>query len=363
MNATHPSRRTRKGRLDPAKGVVRAVLIAGLASTVALTSVPLTAQAANVAPVTIEGKSAVLGLEGDDIEVAGRLTEAVRAALRTRGIGTDQDVGLAELRLTMGCEGDSPVCLAEGGKTLGLDHLIYGHVRSQGGSYAVDILLLEVTEARVTSRVDAVLTDGEVSATNVDAAAEDLAAKLLQESEPPPPPPEPAKGDGSDLVWGKHDAATWKKAGLWTSVSLTVASLGTAIGTTLAIRNGGPIYNELIDAANASLVDDRPGNDIDPNTDGDLCEQARAEPPGPGNEGTVTNAEVTKVCNKGDNVALAATVSWSLTGAFAVSSLVFTTLMFVHREKPGVDAMVRRGLTLGVGPTRGGALVGGSIHF
>lgn len=344
---------------------LRAGLCTLLAVSMTTIAVPAPVHASTVAaPVELEGQSAVLGLEGENVEVASRLTEALRAALRARGIGSGQDVGLAELRLTMGCEGDAPTCLAEGGKTLGLDHLIYGHVRSQGGSYAVDVLLLEVAGARVGSRVETVLTEDEVSATNVDAVADTLASELLGEEPAPPPPPEaPPPEPSNTLVWGKHDAAGWKKGALWTSVALTAASLGTAIGTTLAIREGGPVYNELIDEANASLVDDKPSNDIDPNTDGDLCEAARAEPPGMGNEGTVTNARVTKVCNKGETLALTATVTWALTGVFAVSTAVFATLMFVRRESTTVDAMRRRGLVLGVGPTRGGLTVGGSIRF
>ena len=127
------------------------------------------------------------------------------------------------------------------------------------------------------------------------------------------------------------------------------------------IADGGPVYDDLIKAAEDSLTDNKPANDIPPDSDADLCVLARAEPPG--EPGTVTNASVTKVCNKADALELTANVGWGLTAAFGAATVIFTVLLFVHKEKPGSAALRRRDLQLGVAPQPGGFALGGRFNF
>jgi hypothetical protein len=318
----------------------------------------------------------VLGLEGDD-DAAAALTAALRDQFAARGVGGGKEMSALELKLTMGCEDPpAPGCMAEGGKTLGVDQMVYGKLKKSGAGYTVELTLLDVASGTVAQSLNAPLSADAVASGAVEQTAKDLVDQMLgaePEPEPEPEPdvvappptvvePEPADDRGG-LVWGRHDAAKWKKIGLYTSAGLTLASLGAAIATSLMIRQNGPVYNDLIDAANASLDDGKSGNDINPNTDQDLCDLARTEPPG--EMGTVTNGEVATVCRRGDTMATIATATWIGTGVFAASTIAFTTLLFVHRDKSGNMAKLRRrGASVGVAPMgRSGAMLSGGWRF
>ena len=134
---------------------------------------------------------------------------------------------------------------------------------------------------------------------------------------------------------------------------------------TIAIGPNGKFRKDLIAAAEASLNDGKPSNDIDPNSDQDLCVLAQS-PPDPTKPKEVTNAEVTRVCIRGDNMATAATVGWITTGVFAVSTIAFTTLLFVHRAdgNEAVAKMRKHNVNFGVAPTvDGGFMLGGGLQF
>jgi hypothetical protein len=131
----------------------------------------------------------------------------------------------------------------------------------------------------------------------------------------------------------------------------------------LRCGSNGSNRKDLLAAAQASLTDDRPSNDIDPNTEGDLCPIAKA-PPDPTRPDEVTNAEVTRICLKGENLASAATISWVATGVFAVSTALFTTLLFVHKNDAKVAKLIEHDLGLGGAPLQeGGFVFGGSFRF
>lgn len=346
---------------------LRSLVCCTVAAAMISFSVPVSASAP-------AGDSTVLGLESEDAEAAERLTAALRKAFAKRGIGGGQELPLVELKLTMGCETDAPDCLSEGGKTLGVDVMVYGHLRpAAGGGYSMDLKQLNVGTGQVEQEVTVELGAADMTDDAIDQTAANAVARMLGED----PGPDPVLGDDSDdeptdagprdkgkLVWGKQSPTPrWKSAGLWTSVALMAASLGAAVGTTLMIRPNGPVYNELIDEAEASLEDDKDSNDVDPDMDDDLCEFARKHPVGDPDPATVTNSAVTKVCNKADALATTATVTWITTGVFAASTVLFTILTFVHRDEPGMAKLRRRGLTLGAAPTRGGVVLGGGVRF
>ena len=79
----------------------------------------------------------------------------------------------------------------------------------------------------------------------------------------------------------------------------------------------------------------------------------------------MTNKPVAEVCRRGDTLATVATASWIGAGVFAASTIAFTTLLFVHKDKDGTMAKLRkRGAVVGVSPmSRGGAMVGGGWSF
>ncbi len=312
----------------------------------------------SVARAAVQPTTSVLGLESEDHDAARALTRALRNQLSGRGHSGGQEVQLVELRLTMGCESDVPSCLAEGGKTLGVDKLVYGHLRRKASGYTIDLHVIDVGAGTLERSTTGELESNELAPRAIDQTADELVAALLGERRPTVPAPPPVRSeertaDKGRLSWGKHaPVAKWKLGLLGTSVVLTAGALGTAIGTTLAIRRGGLVYDELIQAAQGSLEDEKASNDIDPNSSGDLCAMARAEL----EPGTITNTAVNDVCNKGDALAKVATASWIATGIFAATTVVFTTLLFVHRERPGAAALRRHGVTLGFGPTFHGGL-------
>jgi len=313
------------------------------------------------------GKASVLTLEGDDMARAQALSKALEAEFAARGVGGGREMSLAELKLTMGCdEPPSLACLASGGKTLGLDSMLYGSLtKTKTGAFALKLSVMEVSSSTVSQSVNTELSADAVSDANVRSTAKDIVTQVMgpekQATVEPEPEPvvEAPKDEKSKLVWGRHDAAKWKKAGLAASAALTVVSLGVAIGTYMVIRPGGKLKKDLVAAAERSPMDDNPGNDINPYSNNDLCVEARTEV-----AGGVKNGEMTKICNKADGLATAATAGFIATGIFAASTVVFTTLLFVHRDKPGVAKLQKHGLTLGAMPLRGGgAIVGGVVRF
>lgn len=344
------------------------------------TALTLSVGATTLLPATAHAtKTTFLGVEGEGPRVQA-LADALRWELGQRGRDDGNTMSLAELELTMGCGRDDVGCYAQGGQTLGSEELVYAVMSKTGGGFEITLTTVNVGLASVGKKVTKTLTDKDLT----DAALAGTATMLLNalyevqatEADKPPEdevtPSEPVeevedeepKREGS-LVWGPYSPRPrWKPVGVGVMGGLTVAALGTAIGTTIAIGPNGPIRKDLLAAAAASLEDDRPPNDIDPNMAGDLCQAAR-RPPNPDKPDEVTNGAVTKVCNKADAVATVATVSWVATGVFAVATVAFTVLLFVHKDDSKAAARLhRRGVQLGGVPLPGGGFAfSGGLKF
>jgi hypothetical protein len=337
-----------------------------------------------------EGKTTFLGVEGEGDQVTA-LSDAIRWDLNQRGRDDGNTMSLAELKLTMGCGDDDMACLAQGGQALGSSEFIFGTMTKTGDKWTIKLQSLDIATGKLTNEIERQVSAADLS----EAALGKTAASLIDElykldtgatdttpvgdgsggetgtdggtNDSADPGDgrvdEPRSSDGK-LVWGPYKPRpAWKFAGLGVSAGLTLAALGTAIGTTITIGPNGSIRKDLIAAAEASLTDDKPSNDVDPNTPGDLCPLAQA-PPDASKPNEVTNAEVTRVCIKADNLATAATVSWVATGVFAATTVVFTTLLFVHKKKPGVAKLLEHDVGFGGAPMRnGGFVLGGSLRF
>ena len=336
-----------------------------------VTSVALMTGAVAPAHAAPAGKASVLTLEGDDPAKTSGLSKALQSEFAARGVGGGRDMSLAELKLTMGCdEPPSVACLSGGGKTLGVDRMIYGTLtKTRGGAYSLNLSLMDVATATVEKIVNAELAEGALAAGTVQGTATDLVTQMLGPVETAPPEvvagpgPEtgPATGpkENGKLVWGKYDAPVWKKAALGASAGLLVVSLAVGIGTWVQIKPKGKLYNDLVAAGEKSLGDDTDTNNVNPNMKGDMCAEAREAV-----KGGVKNGEMTKICNKADGLASAATGAFVATGVFAVATVAFATLLFVHKNKPGVARLQRHGVTMGMAPMRGGgAMIGGSLRF
>ena len=336
-----------------------------------------------------EGKTTFLGLEGEGDPVAA-LSDAIRWDLNQRGRDDGNTMSLAELKLTMGCGDDDLACLAQGGQTLGSSEFVFGTMSKSGDKWTIELQSLDIATGKLNNQIERQVTADELAEASLGKTAASLIDELYKvESSATDTPPagdgdnevvsdpendgssepgddtvdEPRSSDGK-LIWGPYKPRpAWKFAGVGLSGGLTVAALGTAIGTTIAIGPNGPVRKELLAAAEASLTDDKPSNDIDPNTSADLCELART-PPDADRPNEVTNAEVTRVCIKADNLATVATVSWIATGVFAVSTVVFTTLLFVHKDKKTAAKLIEHDVGFGGAPLRdGGFVLSGSMKF
>lgn len=341
-----------------------------------------------------DGKASLLGLESDDAAAGAALTKALRKAASKRGLGGGPEMSLVEMRLTMGCEGNGEACLTEGGKAIEVEQLVYGDLRKTGGSYKVQLFLLDVGKGSIASNTTVPLSAADLSPDKIDATATKIIQSLLpketddeglpptdtpipDEVEPDPQPdPEPAPRDRK-YEWGlQKPIPKWKKIGL--GVTAGVGGGAMIAGIVMSILVSGKLRKDLLNEVDASADDDGDGvldvdDEDDPSTpmfdeantdntisrgEDDLCFAARRSPQ---NDGNVTNAKVTKVCNKADGVQTGSTVAFVGGGVLLAAAVVFTVLLFVHKKKGsgGAEALLRHDFKIGGTPLRGGGFSGG----
>lgn len=344
---------------------------------------------------TAEEPASILGLESEDASAGEALTKALRTAFQKRGLGGGQEMSLVELRLTMGCSGDDPKCLAEGGKAIEVRRLVYGSLKKTGkGGYMLQLNMLDVAGASLEKELGRPLSASDLSRDKIEATATAIVQAMLPEEdggepvsdggtltdEPTANPdetdrPEPRPRD-KKYVWGlDKPLPNWKAAGLGVSAGLFVISLGTAIGLTVATKT--TLRDKLVRTANDSLKDNyppghpkagqvNPENDIDPTVTPDICAKAREHPAiDVKNPGSVRNKKVTEVCNIADGVEKGQFAAWAGTAVFGVATIAFTVLLFVKKNDSAAAAAAwRHGLRLGAAPTRGGGMsFGAAFRF
>jgi hypothetical protein len=148
----------------------------------ALVGLVLAASSASAAP---DVSVAVLGLEPVDVPepLAQQLTDALRQrASSTSGVRTVQGKDLIEVKMVFGCDGELPACMAQAGKTLGADKLLYGVVKKGGSKNTVTVALklLDVKTAVVEKFVNDTVQKRELAGANVNAAAAKWFGQLLE---------------------------------------------------------------------------------------------------------------------------------------------------------------------------------------
>jgi hypothetical protein len=350
-----------------------------------------------VAPVAREAApAAVVGLDAEAPEQGAALTRALRRAFAARGLSGGDEVNLSELRLALGCKPATPQCLARGGELLGARRLIYGTLRrAEGQGWALEATLLEV-DGGATATATLWIADADLEPGRVDATAEAVADRLAPDTAisgrpeassgevaaAPPPPPEVEPFEGAEpahegdaeqpdgrsdgkLRWGwVKPQPRWKWAAFGSSLAVTVVFGGATLGmgVWLTSRSGG-FRKKLTEAAEDSLLDDSPLNDVDPNLPmgTSLCEYARSRPTNENGEplgmpGEVRNSSVTDVCNQGETVRNAEVATGVLTAVGAAATVAFTLVLFTHREPARTSTWRRRGLHVGLDPVRGQGL-------
>lgn len=358
----------------------------------ALAGATVTPSVAAAAPLTLlrvapdEAPATVLGLDGKDSNANNNLTNALRKAFANRGLSGGEEISLEEMRLTMGCTNDEASCLAEGGKTLGVRRLVFGYLKpSGGGSYQLDIQILDVESGRLEAQASITVAKGDLASGEIDAKATAIVNELMPadqadsdlparsdplpetgptqiEPEDEPPPPK----EGGIYFGLEKPTPRWKWVGFGSMLGLTVLAGGATIGmgVWLTAKSGG-FRGKLIDTAAASLTDTNVLNDVDPNMSSgiNLCDYAN-ENTDPTQPERIRNTSVAKVCRQGDAITTAVPIAGAATALFGVTTLVFTGLLLVHKRKPAAEAMLRHGVSLGLTPSvEGGLTVGGGLRF
>jgi hypothetical protein len=369
------------------------MLCVALAGTIVTASAPAMAAPVPLLSLAPDGApGTVLGLDGKDASANNNLTNALRKAFANRGISGGEEISLEEMRLTMGCSNDEVSCLTQGGKTLGVRRLVFGYLRPSGGGYTLDIQILDVDGGRLEAQASVAITKAELAADKIDAKAVAIVSELMPPESadsdlPPRPTPlpktdtstqrepmdEPPPPKESNVYFGlEKPTPRWKWGAFGTSLALTLLAGGATVGmgVWLTSKNGG-FRKKLLDTANASLTDENPLNDVDPSMPetSNLCDFARTRPVDEngnplGMPGQVRNSRVVKVCDDADDVRTAQIGAGVGAAVFGVATLVFTGVLLIHKRKPGADAMLRRGVRLGVAPTQqGGLSVAGGLRF
>jgi len=141
-------------------------------------------------------------------------------------------------------------------------------------------------------------------------------------------------------------------AGVFTGVSL-----GALLGTSLSRISEpfhGTAYKSILEAAEASFDDDDPTNNVDYDSNTDMCATAR-QPAG--------NTNVAAACQRWDRLGKAAIATGITTGIFATTTVVFAIL--AHRTKRKLAyAQGSRRLVVFAGYTpQRGVMVSGRMNF
>jgi opacity protein-like surface antigen len=150
---------------------------------VALAAALLAAPASAVAAPDVS--VAVLGLEPIDVPepLAQQLTDALRQrAASTGGVRMVQGKDLIEVKMVFGCDGELPACMAQAGKTLGADKLLYGTIKKGPSKTTVTVALklLDVKTAVVEKFVNDTVQKRELAGANVNASATRWFGQLLE---------------------------------------------------------------------------------------------------------------------------------------------------------------------------------------
>jgi hypothetical protein len=139
------------------------------------------ARAATAAEVGV----AVLGIEPIDVPepLAQQLTDALRQrATNTAGVHMLPGKDLIEVKMVFGCDGETPTCMAQAGRTIGADKLIYGTLKKGGTkiNVIVALKLLDVKTATVERFVNDTVPKRELAGNNVNASAARWFGQLLE---------------------------------------------------------------------------------------------------------------------------------------------------------------------------------------
>jgi hypothetical protein len=101
---------------------------------------------------------AVLGIDAIEVgdAMGTQLTDALRRkAAETAGVHLVTGKDLVELKMVFNCDGEAPACLAQAGRSLGADKLIYGTMKKaeQGRAVLITLKLLDVRDLVIQKQI------------------------------------------------------------------------------------------------------------------------------------------------------------------------------------------------------------------
>jgi hypothetical protein len=306
----------------------------------ALAAADVDAEAAESPPTL--SRTDLFALDGDR-EAAGRLQVALHDELRGRSLTGAEIASITELRLAMGCKPGEIDCLARGGRAMGLDRMIVGAVAKTDAGYDVELTLVDAKAGEMLQEIHMPIATASLAADAIDATAVDLVDALFPGTNTPPvftaAPMEsvaPADVQPPIVTHSVRDPRPrWMWVGFGASAGVTAVFAAATIGTAVHLKVG--LRKDLLAAVDESGADGNPDNDISPG-EVDFCAAARRSPQ---QDGNVTNAKVTRICNKADSLLVVRNTTLGFTVVGLASTVVFSILLAVN-PKPR-----RREMTLG----------------
>ncbi len=143
--------------------------------------------------------------------------------------------------------------------------------------------------------------------------------------------------------------------GLGVSAGLGGAALAAGVATWIRSRTGGTLHREVLAAAQASVADDDPLNDVPPNLPAsqNYCKFARTSTPAP-------DRALLGLCDRHDTLRVASITSYALAGLFGVAVITFAAL---YGESRQMRRTARRPLRFELAHLPGGLWFGGVGRF
>ncbi len=146
---------------------------------IALALGALTPRSARAQPEV--SSTAVLGLEA--IDVPSSLTDEIAEQLRQR-VSASKDLhlvsgkDLVEVKLVFSCADEAASCMAQAGKSLDAQKIIYGSVKKQGDDFAIWLKMFDVRKAKLDFWLTETLPKKQADSAGIKAAASRWFAKL-----------------------------------------------------------------------------------------------------------------------------------------------------------------------------------------
>jgi hypothetical protein len=299
---------------------------------VAATTVSAAAVDAHAFSSAVAPRTDLFELDGEKVPAA-RLQAALHDELRERALAGADVASLTELRLAMGCKPGEIECLARGGRAMGLDHMIVGALAKADTGYAVELTLIDVAGGDMLQEIRMTVATTALAADAIDATAASLVDGLFPGTAPPvvftpipttttttaapvdSPPPSQERGSSRPR---------WMWVAFGTSLGITTLFAAVSIGTQIRLKLG--LRNELLEAVDESQTDNNPDNDI-ARGESDYCQAARVSPT---NDGNVTNASVTRVCNQADLMSRVSVATGAIAAVGLVATLAFGVVVALN---------------------------------